>query len=298
MRGPEPENCTPLFSALLKETRLVMIVAAVSARRPSLMAKAEWSAASNIPSEEYGSSTWAMSNLLDTLAQISLLYHEQDAIILDTRKSSSTNDKLVFCTARIPRLLDQVLVLLDQLASMITVWKASTPDSALTSIPCTMTVSLHPPPFVLVTKFSSVTAANIYSLYNSTVILLNQFALALYPVICMADIDMLEQSSFSDHLAVAILDTLKSMEYHLTTTEITRLEVSGPSNQFLHLSIRVAHRAMAQSNLHEDIARRCWLEDVSSYIAAKGGPWTSNRYLFRSGQPRKPLRSESGKNAV
>jgi hypothetical protein len=56
--------------------------------------------------------------------------------------------------------------------------------------------------------------------------------------------------------------------------------ISGPRNTYLILPLRIAHRALSQSESPEDVSRRLWLEDVMSIIRSRAMPWTSNEQIF------------------
>lgn len=79
MQGPV-ENDT-VHDGLLEITRPMMIVSALYALRPSLMARPEWGATTRIISgNNEDSSTSMISYLWDTLAQLPGLYREKDDI--------------------------------------------------------------------------------------------------------------------------------------------------------------------------------------------------------------------------
>lgn len=73
-----------------------MIVAALYARRPSLMSRPEWSAVTmrNPNDEEHSHPMSGLDYLMDTLAYISVLYHMRDQFVAgqDTTDSSGAND--------------------------------------------------------------------------------------------------------------------------------------------------------------------------------------------------------------
>lgn len=112
----------PVSNALLEVTRPMMIVAALYARRPSLMAKSEWRASNNKTNGHYtvSSSTHntTLPKLWDILAQIPSLYHE-----LDHLPSPETTQSLV------QDILDQTQFVLTSLSLLPT---ALSPSSTTT----------------------------------------------------------------------------------------------------------------------------------------------------------------------
>jgi hypothetical protein len=260
-----------------------MIVAALSARRPSLMARPEWSAVGDSCLKNESSSALVLSYLLDVLAQIPELYYEQDVLVLHRKQLSATNSKEVSYLSRVRQLLDRTLNLLEYVRSKMRQWKSSHLDSIFTSLPCANILSSHPYPCMLVTHFASLADANVFNLYSSVVVLLSQLTLSLYKIIPFNELDMPEYDLVSDETSIAVLDILKSIDYFLTFSELTdplKYGVSGQRSFYLLLPIRVAYRVLAQSTLPEHKSYRGWLEDVSSTIENGYGAWASNKNIF------------------
>jgi hypothetical protein len=260
-----------------------MIVAALSARRPSLMARPEWSAVRNLCFKDDNSSSSALLYLLDVLAQIPKLYYEQDIIMSQYSLSSANSTEEDSYSSGIQSLLNQPLELLGHIHSKMREWKSSHPNSISSRLPCTNIPSSQPYPSTSVTYFSSINAANVSILYSSVVVLLNQLVFSLYQLLPLNNPNIDACRLASNQTSLAILDILKSIDYQLTFSEPAatfKSSVSSSRSFYLLLPIRIAHRVLAQSTLPENISQRIWLEDVSSFIEVKFGPWASNKNLI------------------
>jgi hypothetical protein len=262
---------------------LIMIVAALATRRPSLMAQPEWSATGNICLVNYNSSTSMLRFLLDTLAQIPALYSEQDVILSSQSHPSAITSEDDSYSSHIRVLLHQSLNLLDNARSKFLRWKSSCLDSTFDSLPYTSEPSSKPYPSTLATQFSPLDTANVFNLYNSIVVLLNQLVVSLHKLLPQTELNLLVCNMASDQISLAVLGILNSVDYYLTHSDLTttrRLGASGPDNLYLLLAIRIGHRVLAHSTLPKDVFHRIRLEDISSIIENKAGAWASNKDLF------------------
>lgn len=257
-----------------------MIVSALYARRPSLMARPEWSATVCVPSDDdQNPSTIAVAYLWDSLAQIPELYHAKDAVQAFTDLTPSaglaTDDaSSLHLLTKVQELLDRSLRIRDDISFQMMRWKAADPHSEFPTVPRALSLSKHPYPYAVVTHFSSMQAANTSTLYNAVVILINQYIISVCPLLT---------ESATEQISIATADILKSIDYHLSFTEISAnrtLGSSGPRNVYLLFSLRVAYRVLSQSEGAQDIAKKLWLEDILRIINDRAGPWMSNRQIF------------------
>jgi hypothetical protein len=245
----------------------MMIVAALYARRPSLMARPEWSVATVYKLNEghAPSPSLALAHFWDALAQIPALYHERDAFEARQSVKSSTKEtgstESLRPSAVVRALLDRSLRLREQIC-LQSQWKLSHPDSDFPSIPCAAIPSKQPYPFTVVTHFSSLPMANVFTLYSSIIILINQFIISVYPFLPTCDVDIAAEESAAEQISAATIDIMKSIDYHLPFTESSATSVagaSGPRNLHLLFPMRVAHQVLARSespqdNIHEAVA--------------------------------------------
>ena len=257
-----------------------MIIAALKSRRPSLMAQPEWSAVDDLTLDKHPSSTSLILYLLDALAQIPSLYHKLDAIVRDNKEAcvSETSCEGSTHPSRIRTLLNRSLRLLDDVRYTRTQWNCSHPVGGLPTLPFTNVSSLQPYPCAVVTHFSSLSAANAYTMCATIVILISQFVLTIYQ---LSPPTKLEVSLAIDHISVAVMEILSSIDYYLTFANKTAITTVGacPSSFYL-LPIRVTHQVLSLSKSPEDISRKIWLEDALLMIEGKRGAWTSNSKLL------------------
>ncbi|KAH4181786.1 hypothetical protein HBI55_206810 [Parastagonospora nodorum] len=271
MQGPVSVKSNPSSSALLDVTRPTMIVAALYARRPSLMSRPEWSAVTmHNPTEGgLGHLISGLDYLMDALAQISVLYHVRDKFVEGeaTTDSGGANAHL----ESIQALLDRALSIREDVSTQRNRWTAARQDSESLTIPCGAVPSTQPHPCSVVTQFSSLEAANASTFYNAVLIMINQFIVSVHALLPLHD-------------AQATALTLSSdIDYHLPFTDpavASASGISGPRNIYLLLPLRIAHRALSQSESPEDVSRRLWLEDVMSVIRSRAMPWMSNEQIF------------------
>jgi hypothetical protein len=286
MHGPLSMKSSPVDRALLEVTRPMMIVAALLARRPSLMASPEWSAASlTTPNEDSQSfPSLALPSLWDALAQIPALYHERDTILsLQLTKPSNKTTGSLFPLAKVRALLSRSLKLRDDMIFQRYQLKASHPDSDFASIPLTAIPSTQQHPCMVVTHFSSLQAANTFTLYNALIILIGQFIMSVYLLLPASDVDIALKKSISEQISTATMAILKSVDYHMLFTEVCSTSISGTSgksNFCLLLPIQIAQRVLSQSQSPSDITKKLWLEDVLHCIKSRAGPWMSNNQIF------------------
>ena len=277
-----------LLRGLLEMARPTMIIEALYSRRSSLLARPEWSAATNRTSgDENDLSDSALACLLDGLAQLSTFYSEQDMIISGQSPHSpemvGTSDDSPWCAPLAQSLLDRSLGLLDDVRSQIAQWRASNTVSEVSSLPCNYIPSTQPYPCTVVTRFSTLAVANVVTFYNAVLILINQFVISMYKLVPLTALNNIGSSSASNQISIAVVDILKSIDYHIAYTQTTALSAegsSGPRNFYLLFPIRIAHRALSQSKSPQDITRSLWLEDVLSFIVNRAGPWASNKKIF------------------
>lgn len=284
IHGPAFEKNDPLYSALLELTRLVMIVAALKARRPSLMAQPKWSAVGGLTFSDHLSPDSAISYLLDALAQIPTLYHERD-IIVSARKELSalaTSSEESPYSSRVRILLNRSLHILHDVRSKRTQWKYSHPNDDFPTLSHTNIPSSQPRPCTVVTHFSSLSAANASTLYSTVVILINQLLISMCQFLSLTEFDVL---SASGQISIAVIEILASIDYYLTSSNHTAMSAIGASSSNFYLfPVRVAYQALSQSASPEDVSRKVWLEDASVIIEGRMGPWASNKKLFHVGR--------------
>lgn len=289
LQGPMSVLRNSISSALLDVTRPMMIVAALYARRPSLMAHSEWSAATErvANEEDHYSSGSGLGYLLDALAQISVLYHMRDEIALDqsgkcfAEVTSRTGSCYPPTTAQ--TLLDRSLSLRHEIFSQRTHWKFSHPNSEFLTSPRTSFPSSQPCPCSVAIHFSSLEAANAFTFYNAVSILINQFIISIYLLLQRRDGDMGAEVSASEQISVAIMNILMSIDYHLPFTDpsvASNLGTPGARNIYLLLPLRLAHKALSQSESPQSVCKKLWLEDVLSLIKSRAMPWMSNDQIF------------------
>jgi hypothetical protein len=276
-----------LLGALLEMARPIMIIGALRTRRSSLLAQPEWSATNFTSGDESGLSDPALVCLLDALAQLSALYSEQDLIISGHGSHSpemvATSADRPCCASAAQSLLDRSLHLLDDIRSQIAQWGASNTDSEFPSLPCNYIPSSQPCPCTVVTHFSTLHVANVVTFYNAVLILINQFVISMYKLLPVTVLSTVANGSASDQISVAVVDILKSIDYHIPYTQTTAISpegASGPRNFYLLFPIRIAHRTLSQSKSPQDITQSLWLEDVLNSIVNRAGPWVSNKKIF------------------
>ncbi|KAH4215963.1 hypothetical protein HBI25_221940 [Parastagonospora nodorum] len=283
MQGPVSVKSNPSSSALLDVTRPTMIVAALYARRPSLMSRPEWSAVTmHNPTEGgLGHLISGLDYLMDALAQISVLYHVRDKFVEGeaTTDSGGANAHL----ESIQALLDRALSIREDVSTQRNRWTAARQDSESLTIPCGAVPSTQPHPCSVVTQFSSLEAANASTFYNAVLIMINQFIVSVHALLPLHDAQATALTLSSEQISVAVTDILMSIDYHLPFTDpavASASGTSGPRNIYLLLPLRIAHRALSQSESPEDVSRRLWLEDVMSVIRSRAMPWMSNEQIF------------------
>jgi hypothetical protein len=256
------------------------------------MAHLQWSAATERVANEDDQyfSGLGLEYLLDALAQISVLYHMRYEIALDqsgkyfakvTIRTGSSYSPTVAQT-----LLDRSLSLRHEIFSQRMYWKFSHPNSEFLTSPCTSFPSSQPYPCFVAIHFSSLEAANAFTFYNAAAILINQFIISTYLLLQRRDGDMGAEVSASEQISVAIMNILMSIDYHLPFTDpsvASNLGTPGPRNIYLLLPIRLAHRALSQSESPQSVCEKLWFEDVLSLIKNRAMPWISNDQIFGAG---------------
>lgn len=268
-----------------------MIVAALYDRRQTLMGQPEWSAvAISMHKTDFPSaSSSGLAYLLDVLAQLPLLYQEWDKSVSTSPQPGADLTKTLKGLGlpdSVRPLLKRSLQLRDDLILFKTRLKGSYieidfPSRSVNEIP-----SVVPYPYTAITIFPSLQTANVFALYNTSIILINQFiisAFALLPV-CEAEL-VAEKSLATEQLSVATREIVKSVHGQLLLVEKSSLSnkpAYGFHDIYLLLSIRVAHRALLQSEYPEDISNLLWLDIVLRNIRSRGGPWMSNRHIFEA----------------
>lgn len=153
-------------------------------------------------------------------------------------------------------------------------WKASHPQSEFPSLPQKIVPSKNPYPSMVVSHFSSIQVAGMFTLYQAVVILFNQFISSLSP---------LHEEAASEQIATSTTDILKSIDFHLSHAEASSSSAFGTSglrNIYLLLPLRVAYRVLSQSNKAQDLSKKLWLEDVLHFISSRAGPWMSTKHIF------------------
>ncbi|KAH8199526.1 hypothetical protein TruAng_006277 [Truncatella angustata] len=280
MHGATSRKSNPLAVALLEVTRPMMIVAALYARRPSLMAQPDWSArAICVPNDHFPPShRSALAYLLDALAQIPALYHEHDAIL--SRQSANLLGQTTSeinrreASTSVQALLGRSLSLRDDIHVQDAYWTASNPKFKLFSVSRAIETSTPPYPCKDKIHFSSLQAANVATLYDAVVILINQLVVSSLSLLPGSDVHVIVQAEASEQTSAAIIHIIKSVDFQL----------SPPGNFYLLFPIRVAHRVLLQSQVPQDIAKRLWLEGVLCSIKERVGTWMSNDYIFGAGK--------------
>jgi len=146
--------------------------------------------------------------------------------------------------------------------------------------------SKQPYPSDMITTFSSLEAANVYTLYNALLILINQFIITFYSLPSGCDTNTTAERSASEQISTATTNIVQSIHYHLTCRDprnTATFAVSGHRNIYLLLPVRVAHRALSQMDTTQDASKRLWLEEVLDMVRGTGGPWMSNGHIFGAG---------------
>jgi hypothetical protein len=276
----------PVDRALLELTRPMMIVAALVARRPSLMANSKWSATTismlNGTHPTFPDS--ALAYLWDTLAKIPALYHQRDTYA--PWQSTGSPIKPISCLASLAAvraLLSRSTQLRDEISSQRCQWKASYPDADFFSVPCTAIPSTQPYPDMVVTHFTSPQAANVFTLYNAVLILIDQFIISTSQLLPACDIGAALEKCASEQIAAATTDIVQSIDYHLLSIEAQASSIasaSAQSNFCLLLPMRIAYQVLSKSELALDIRKKLWLEDVFTFIKSGAGPWMANDQIF------------------
>jgi hypothetical protein len=164
---------SPTFSALHDVTRPVMIVAALYARRPSLMSRPEWSAVTkrNPNDDEQTHSDSGLGYLIDALAHISVLYYAGDKVVnshTTTCFTGSNNHAGPFQT-----LLVCSLSVREDTGTQRKQWKVAHPDPEILPVSHNNCHSSPRYPFSVVTHFSPLEAANASTFYNAVLVMIN-----------------------------------------------------------------------------------------------------------------------------
>jgi hypothetical protein len=297
MHGATSNKRNPLATALLEVTRPMMIVAALYARRPCLMARPEWSATFFcIPNDHHPPShRSALAYLLDALAQIPALYDEHDTLL--SRQSAISHSQTTSNTSRrdestpIRSLVDRSLSLWNDIYSQNAYWTASNPGFEFFSTSTNFVASTPPYPYEDKIYFSSLQAANVFTFYNAIAILINQHIVSSLSLLPSSEANILAQEAASEQISAAITQIIKSIDYHLPFTlpsddfsqssQTPMAGASGPSNFYLLFPIRAAHRVLSESQDPQDIAKKLWLEDVICTIKDRAGTWMSNDNIFK-----------------
>jgi hypothetical protein len=266
MQRPLSIESDPVDRALLEVTRPMMIVAALIARRPSLMASSGWNAVSlsmldNDP----------LAYIWDALAQIPELYYEQDALVpwRPTHEQSSLT--------AIRSLLSRSLRFRDDMIFQRYQWKNSNPDSDFPGSPRMVVPSSQEYLCTVVTHFPSLEAANAFTLYNALVIMINQFIISTNLLLPACNVDVTLQKSASEQIAAATMNIVKSIDYHLLITKVSVVGTPSQSNFCLLLPMRIAHRVLSQSKSPSNKSKKLWIKDVLDFIKTKAGSWMSQR---------------------
>ena len=165
MQGSMSKKRDPVENALLEVMRPMMVVAALYARRPSLTGRSEWTATTSrmLNDDDQSFPSSALAYLLEALAQIPALYHEQDIIVsglaaqVPDKAASSAGS--FYASSPVRALLNRSLSLRNDVCSQRTQWIASHPGYAFSSTPCTAIPSTQPYPCTVVTHFSSLQVA-------------------------------------------------------------------------------------------------------------------------------------------
>ncbi|KUJ21299.1 uncharacterized protein LY89DRAFT_705124 [Mollisia scopiformis] len=299
MHGSLLNRSNPLAIALLEVTRPMMIVAALIARRPSLMAQPEWNTTTIcLPNDHHlPSPRSALAYLLNAFAQLPALYCEYDTILSERsadpsiQTSSGTHKQIV--STSVQTLLSRAFSLRDDICFQSTCWTTSDPDFEFSSVSPTIVASTPPYPCTDIIHFSSPQAANVVTFYNAITILINELIVSSLSLLPSDDINVLTQAAASEQTSTAISHIIRSVDYSLPFApppestirppEPRMASASGPHNFYLTIAIRVAHRVLSQSQAPQDIGKKLWLEGVLCTIQDRGGTWMSNDHIFRAG---------------
>lgn len=261
----------PVGSALLDLTRPMMIVAALYNRRQTLMARPEWSAVTicMLNEDQDPSSSLDFAYLLDVLAQLPSLYQESDKLASTQPPTDSTEDNR-------DKLIGRSLHLRDDLCRFRSEWTVSHKEVDFSSISGEKIPSVEPYPFLVITQFSSLQAANSFTIYNALIILLNQFMISTFSLLPACEVEAVAGNLARKQLSAAIEEIIRSMHSQLSLTDHS----SGSHNIYLLLPIRVAYQALLPSKSPQDVRKCRWLGSVLDFLKKGGGPWMSNGQIF------------------
>jgi len=256
-----------------------MIVAGLLARRPSLLAHPDWSAINNVKSND-DNSTFALeqAQIFDILAQLPTLYYKQDIITLSSAAESAntaTSSKRKSSLSDLQSILGQALILLDKIKGKMKQWKVSYPDTEYTAFPCRIVPSVQPYPCTVVTHFSSRYRAYLSTLYNSTIILINQFIVSINWFLPDTPTSASLIISASEQISAAVMEIIQSIDY-----ELEYIGKTARDSFYLFFPIRTACQALTKSTSAESLSQKLWLEDVHTLIANRAGAWTYSKTIF------------------
>jgi hypothetical protein len=224
------------------------------------------------------------AKLLDALAQIPALYHELDVLI--SKKLAARNHVVEgeqCLPTAVQELLNRSLRLRDDVHSQRRQWRAGHAECEFSSNLHAAIASTQPYPCTTVIHFSSLPVANAFTLYNAIMMLISQFVISSNSLLSPYDINIVEEEAAITEIPYVVTEILKSIDYHLLFAHTAATSVSGASgigNFYLLFPIRVAYRALLQSDCPQDISKRLWLEDVLRIIKNRAGPWMSNGRIF------------------
>lgn len=285
--GPVTDSSDSLVKILVKATRFIMITVSLYNRQPSLMSRPEWTAVNTNTDQSVDDS--ALPYLLDALAQLPTLYQDLDALV-SVFRTQATGDMdgaiISYSASDIQPLLTSSLLLLADIQAQRTRWMDSHPNSEFPSLPTTHNYPIRACPCSIVKHFLSLDVANAFSLYNSLVILINKFIIALYQLLPIEDRDSLAEKLASEQVCFAAMEILKGLDYHLTPEVPAPGSVipgAGSLNLYLLFPMRVSFQVLSQSKSSSTLAQKLWLEDIFDLIKGKARPWVSNRNIFRLG---------------
>lgn len=211
-----------VYIALLEANRLIIIVAALHARRPSLMARPEWRAVKSHSHIHDNSAHSELAYLLDTLAQLTTLYLERDKFVAVNSMQLAIETIPFPDTPAIRSLLDRSLNLLSDIQYRRSLWLESHPSSEFSTLPRSDTCSSSCYPFPEVLHFSSIGAANLSIIHSTAVILTHQFAASVHQLLpANAYNTQLEGTLAPTCIASAVTQILRSIDYYLTLTYST-----------------------------------------------------------------------------
>ncbi|KAH8653789.1 hypothetical protein BX600DRAFT_85948 [Xylariales sp. PMI_506] len=269
-----------ITSALLEITRPVMIVAALHARRPSLMARREWTAAAIYRQSKNNkfSPESAIADLLDALAELPSLYHEGDALETRKRPYPGINNHYMVVTVR--ALINRSLDLRDRVLLMKSQLQVIRQVIDFPSILYTPVAPVQPYPCTHIRNFSTIHWANAFMLYNTLVVLINQFLSSLYLLLPVCEVEVLSGESVSKQTFAAITEIIESIPYQISFLRSTSTFTTGNRNFYLLFPIRIARQALLLSHSAQDTTKRLWLDDIFDMIRRQGGPWMSNDQIF------------------